>query len=270
MINKTLKIFNWICVTVIFWQFLNCTFIGRDRSVLAIDNNSRIAPFNNPQMDEEPADRGSPDSNRSGAGRGDSCVTDPPLTALVPPLDTNDYVWGLTTQAYPKFWLYVPYSSNPSMNIEFQLRDESGKSVLNNKQAIEIALPETSGIINFRLPETQQSLVIDKWYQWSFVINCDSEEFWVRGWIKQVVFDGDLLSASPVVRLDNFVESGIWFDAITEVAEQLKSNPNDSIFFNAWSQLLADVKLEDISIQPFVSCCTINHSQLPNNTNAPQ
>lgn len=249
------KTFFIFCITLTIFCLINLISPSVTHPSLATDNSELQVRFVQPLMAKEPADRGSPDRRESAGTRGDTCFIEPPFTALVPPLNEKKYVWGLTTQAYPTFWLYLPYQPNSSLQVEFQLRDESQKSILTDKKALTIPLSGTPGIVSFRLPEKQQPLEVGKPYKWSFRINCSSEEIVVRGWIQRIESSQNQPEISPRNRTIYYAANGIWFDALTELAQLRRKAPNDPNLRNDWVELLKSVELEQLASAPLVSCC---------------
>lgn len=197
------------------------------------------------------------EGNASGRRRGgairDQCnttqATDKPLTALIP---ANNL--GLTTTDYPTFWFYLPFGrSAENLSAQFMLLDENDFPVLTNDRPITIALPETSGIVGFQLPETEQPLEVDHSYRWHLTLVChasfgsmDLTE--VNGWIRRVEPSSDLtqqLDATPPE--DHYIpyaSYSIWYDALTQLAE------NKTTYAEDWEQLLRLFELQDLANLP--------------------
>jgi hypothetical protein len=117
-----------------------------------------------------------PGGRRFGGARRGSCPhVKPPLTALVPlteqPASVTN-VWGLTTEAHPQLWFYLPYTKSSGYPAEFVLLDDQTKDSVYNSA---IALPTKAGIIKVPVPENAPSLQVGKQYRWFLNIYCDPQ-----------------------------------------------------------------------------------------------
>ena len=196
---------------------------------------------------------GAPGSRRrGGASRTGSCpAVAQPLTALVPTV--NDSVWGLTTTANPRLWFYVPYVLNTDHPAEFALLNDRNQYVYQTTLAN--AQTDATGIIEVALPSTV-ALDVGKFYRWAFTVNCgaDSSVF-VMGGIQRVAplsAPAASLDQASLDRASLYAENGIWFDALTILAELKQSNPHDPAIAAEWQSLLQSATLEDMVDQPFV------------------
>ena len=200
---------------------------------------------------------GAPGSRRrGGASRTGSCpAVAQPLTALVPTV--KDAVWGLTTAANPTLWFYVPYALNATHPAEFALLDDRNQYVYQTTLAN--AQTDATGIVEVALPSTV-SLEVGKPYRWALTVNCgaDSSVF-VIGGIQRVAspsgISGDAaasLDRASLYAASFYAENGIWFDALTIVAELRQAKPNDAAIAAEWQSLLQSATLEDVANQPFV------------------
>jgi hypothetical protein len=216
----------------------------------------RIAQFSPPP----PPSQGRPSGNqRGGASRGACSAEEPRLTALVP--EVNDpagtFVWGLTTQARPTFWFYVPYALSADLPAEFVLLNDQNQPVY---QTVLSNLNTQPGIIQVSLPETAEPLAVDQTYQWVFMLGCDVPIF-TRGSIQRVAPSPTLESqlaqaSSPKQKADLYAANGIWFDALTTLADLRQAQPGDSTVATDWANLMQSVGLADIADKPLVPCCT--------------
>lgn len=198
---------------------------------------------------------GRPRKREGGGSRSGECWVEnkPLLTALVP--DTGV---GLTTSESPTFWFYVPYTLTPEHSVEFVLKQ--GETSVYQTQ-----LPgrgTSPGIVSFRLPSTV-SLDADKNYDWYFVVYCDSqnkEEFtFVNGSVRRVErpeLKRQLESSTPLERITLYATEGIWYEAVTGLAELYRDAPQDNQLSNDWAGLLQSVGLENLASESFVPCCS--------------
>jgi hypothetical protein len=190
---------------------------------------------------------------RGGASRTGNCPeVAQPLTALVPA--QNDSVIGLTTAAQPTLWFYVPYVLNADHPAEFVLLDEGNRYVY--RTTLANASTESTGIVQISLPETV-TLEPDKLYRWAFTVNCgiDSSVFTIGG-IQRVTIDSPLSmqieQATGLDQVSLYAQNGIWFDALTGLANLKQENPTDAAIATEWENLLRSVGLEEVTNQPFV------------------
>lgn len=220
------------------------------------------------------ADRGAPSGRlRGGASRGQCPFVGEPLTALVPAtkktlhlkqavsipaLNTIEVVWGLTATESPTLWFYVPYSLTPKLSLQFVLQDDQYNNVyLGTPFTVSQATP---GIIKFPLPSTV-TLEVGKMYRWYFGVDCTSDTpIFVEGWIQRAALKPavvrQLKTATLRQKVALYAANGIWFDALTTLAELRSDYPNDSTLKDDWVSLLRSVGLNAIAQEPLTPCCT--------------
>ncbi|WP_375512107.1 DUF928 domain-containing protein [uncultured Nostoc sp.] len=170
-------------------------------------------------------------------------------------------VWGLTTEEYPTFWFYVPYKKSTIHSIEFVLKDESSKLSQSLFRTI-VTIPEIPGIISIPLSATTPSLQVDKMYHWFFKIKiiCNPqqppEREYVEGWVQRVNLNPKLVDnskqATPQQQVKLYAENGIWYDALTTLAELRLTKPQDPTLAVEWMNLLKSVDLENLAKQPLL------------------
>ncbi|MEH1940469.1 MAG: DUF928 domain-containing protein [Nostoc sp.] len=227
-----------------------------------------------------PPDRGATGDRGGGASRGCG-VSNQSAIAIVPVYkDTLKQeqteavsvtkVWGLTTEEYPTFWFFVPYKKSAIYSIEFVLKEESSKLSQTIYRTI-VTIPETPGIINIPLNATTPSLQVDKMYRWFFKMQiiCNPQQppqrEYVEGWVQRVNLNPKLVDsakqATPEQRVKLYAENGIWYDALTTLAELRLAKPQDPTLTVEWMNLLKSVDLENLAKQPLVKCCQANAEQ---------
>lgn len=202
------------------------------------------------------SDSGRPRRRRGGGSRGSCLATNKlPLTALVPDTGT-----GLTIAESPTFWFYVPYTLTPNYSVEFVLKDNQNNTVYTNKVR---GKGTPAGVLNLRLPSTVL-LKADKDYNWYFLVYCDPQNqdkfVYVNGLIRRVerpALEKQLVSLSWGDRMIRYKAEGIWYEALTELAQSLSVSPQDAKIRQDWSSLLQSVGLEQLALEPFVSCCIL-------------
>ncbi len=170
-------------------------------------------------------------NDQTAAGSRDSCegMNEKELTALVP---KNN---GLTISEYPTLWIYIP---NESKNVRY-----SELVLQNEKEGTEIAripyeLQETPGIVSVTIPpKPEYSLktnTIDRWY---FTVICNNRKrYSVGGFIQGVTLDFAEHNAEH--NYDSYLNNGIWYDALTDLAERLRLDPEDLKLRKDWTDLM--------------------------------
>jgi hypothetical protein len=164
------------------------------------------------------------------------------------------YVWGLTTAARPTFWFYVPYSGN--LPATFVLQDADENDVLRQN----LSLPSQPGVVAVKMPATTPPLQEGKLYHWYFKVYCDAKKssspVFVEGGIQRVALSRaiahQLTTASPQQKVDLYAAKGIWYDALTLLADLRLANPTDPSYQATWAKLLRSVNLGDVAAAPLV------------------
>lgn len=207
---------------------------------------------------------------RGGAGRGPLCpFIEVPLRAIVPVsqdvktgTSAAEVVLGTTIEERPTFWFYVPYSAAKGLDTaKFVLLDADQNLV---SQPILVSLSGTPGIVSFHLPEAY-SLEVDKLYNWYFSIVCDaakpSRNPGVRGWVQRIAANpeltADLDRVAPLERYIAYAENGVWFEMVTDLAENLDRNPTNATLQADWTALLEELDLAALQDSPIADCCTL-------------
>lgn len=221
-----------------------------------------------------PPDRGSPTRQGSTGRRGNCPIFQPPLIALVPLTQqalnepsnpTRDWKLGLgiTNEPYPTLWFYIP-KLPPNITLAELRMKEGDRDIFD--PALSIQLPsklyETGGIISVRLPQ-QEQLQLNKQYQWSFSIICDStspaKNPTVSGWVERVT-DSEFKSQIEQAATDDkkririYAANGIWHEAITLLAKQRCANPSNPQLASDWTNLLQSIGQGDIAQAPIIQC----------------
>jgi hypothetical protein len=200
---------------------------------------------------------------RGGAGRGNCPKVQIPLTILIP----NDQislsqstkitsVWGLSTSEKPTFWFFVPYDNSSNFSAEFALQNAQGKDVY--RQAV--ALPKQPGVIAVHLPDSVPPLETGVPYQTYFTVKCgnsrSSQSDFVKGWVQRIALSptvaNQIATAKPHDRPAIHANNGLWFDALTTIAELRLKQPNDVKLLAEWQSLLESANLSDVADQPLV------------------
>jgi hypothetical protein len=176
-----------------------------------------------------------------GSGSCDSTEEQP-----VPVLPATEPV--LTAAQYPTFFVDLPKSS---------VKEAELRLLSSNKDQIvyetTVTLPSKPGIVSFSLPAdgTLPPLEIGKSYYWQLRVICDpqdrSGDMLVEGPVQRVELSlsliNELKKASPREHPAIYAEAGIWYDALSSLAQLRRSSPNDSTIAADWAELLKSVGL---------------------------
>lgn len=223
-------------------------------------------------------DRGTPGKRGEGASRGECIRGAQPFTAIVPsiPSKTQTDVWGLTTAEHPTLFAYVPFAPKCT-TLEFVVQDSAGKPVYR----MPVIAPTKPSLVKIRVPATAPALALNTLYHWSLRATVtpkpiESEDFKqkpdiysVDGWVQYVslspTLSQQLKQAPPRQQARLYAENGIWFDAVTAIAELRLANPEDAELAKDWEQLLKAVKLEPFATEPIEATASsrakIQHSK---------
>jgi hypothetical protein len=205
---------------------------------------------------------------RGGASRGNCPDVGKPLTALVPfgPLPANpqtdnqlpqEWVWAKTVTPRPTFWFYVPYRLNGKILVTFALQDDKD----NNLYRADLMPTSEPGVVQISLPANAPALEPGKRYQWFFTIECEPNlSLETRGWVDRINADPDftqkLTQATPRDRASLYASNGLWYEALTTLADLRRRNPNDGAIAADWSSLLQSVGVDPaVAAVPLVNCC---------------
>lgn len=159
---------------------------------------------------------------------------------------------GLTTEAHPTFLFYLPFGRTDKVTqAELLLLDKD--EILGDPVRFE--LPETPGIVTVQLPAGSAPLELGKQYRWFFSIICKEDEPsinpFVSGWVQRVEPTPDLVkqlqALSPTDQYIAYVNGGIWYSAIDQLAQHRTVHPND------WESLLALFNLTRLRSAPVTS-----------------
>lgn len=201
----------------------------------------------------KPPNRGAPRTTAGGATRG-SCLKEKiKPTALVPTTELGKF--GMTTEARPSFFVYLPKTSAESA--EFTLKDIDENDIYRTMIPL-IGQNETGGIVSFQLPADAPALEVGKDYQWFFNLVCRptdriNDEF-TTAWIHRVAPDTALTtalkSATPRQRPNIFAQAGIWQDTLAALTELRRTRPSDPTLTDEWTSLLKSVGLGQITGGP--------------------
>lgn len=214
-------------------------------------------------------DNGAPTGRRKGGTSRDGCITpNTPLTALVPGEETSVQVGtsfnyrsksflASTVAEHPTFWFYVPDLPVSLSSSEFVLQDESEQDVYRTI----LTLPQKPGVISISLPKSPlYSLEINQKYHWYLKVNCDQVQktggyFYVDGWVQRVALTPTLerqLNTAKSRQYVVYAAHNIWYDALTNLAELRRTDSQNTVLAQDWTNLLKAVGLQDLGQEPIV------------------
>jgi Domain of Unknown Function (DUF928) len=220
---------------------------------LATGRISAKVIFTPPPTDKKP-------SRTSGAGsRGGGCMqaspveapaaavnasATPSLMALMPVVNT-----GLTVAEHPSFWVYIP--ETPAKQVVLSLRENGSKP---HSQTF-FNISKTPGVISLSLPQRAPALEIGKTYQWAVTLICGEKpnpnDPVIVSWVSRAA----LAPAAQPTALERAVaygRQGIWFDALTALAQAKRSQPNQPELQATWASFLASAGLQVIISEPLL------------------
>jgi hypothetical protein len=167
------------------------------------------------------------------------------LTALIPIKNPV-----LTTRQHPTFLFYVPYTSDEVRFGEFSLL--VGLEEKTRLYKARFTLPQTPGIVSLTLPsKPEYALEEGEFYHWYFELYCQTNtssqlDLDVNGWVQRVALTPER------ERQINAATPDIWYDASVNLAESLRTSPQNAKLRNDWLNLLKFIGSEDLAQEPFV------------------
>ncbi|MCT7979653.1 DUF928 domain-containing protein [Laspinema olomoucense] len=180
--------------------------------------------------------------------------TETPLTAINHG-NESDFTLG----EYPIFFFYNPYSPENLDLIEFSLYDKGERRTIYKTQ---IEPSENPGIIQLRLPEeADYALEVNQTYRWYLTAYCserrtDGPDVEINGWIHRKPMTEELEAAlknPSIPQYITYMNEGIWYDAVSLVAQSYASNPQNQAFKEAWENLLQALGREHLSQEPLIN-----------------
>ncbi|MBE9042434.1 DUF928 domain-containing protein [Oscillatoriales cyanobacterium LEGE 11467] len=186
-----------------------------------------------------------PDSSVAGGTRGNELPT---LTALLPPTQH-----GQTRLARPTFYVYIPPTA--SKQVFFSIQDEDGNPLYHTM----LNISGEGGTVGVTLPENSPELEVGKNYLWALapiepngILRPDNLS--VVGWVKRVeTFIPTENTSDPVELATEYGASGLWYETLEILAKAQLDRPGDETLRSEWNDLLEQVGLESVAIQPILN-----------------
>jgi hypothetical protein len=226
-------------------------------------NNSRRLTFNPTATPADFAGSSRPRYRTSGGSRG-TCANQ--LVALVPGSGgvnlQNECAFqsvtlpALTLDDTPTLWFYIPQLSSADVPAEWVLLDENQQPL----QTERIVLSSSPGIISFTLT---QPLEADRAYTWVFSILANPQspslnpkvEGMIQYRIANARLQAQLQNLSQLEKIKIYANQSLWHDALTLLAEQRLTAPDDATLTTHWTDFLNSVGLGAIAEAPLQNCC---------------
>lgn len=219
-------------------------------SVLAEETQSQPQPTPSPVQTSgsstqpvvfnPPPGLGMPGNREGGGSRGcGSEAFEPPLTALIP--ESN---MGLTTAERPSFFWLTPNTQAP---IEFVLNNAAEENLystfLTGNSGVEIS--------SFTLPAEVDPLELNQDYHWYVAVICNrnarSADIVIDGWIRRVALEPEvdiqLKNPDPIQRISIYADHGLWYNAVSQLMDQVGQNPTNPRNLDLWTDLWTAVDL---------------------------
>ncbi|MDE5085466.1 MAG: DUF928 domain-containing protein, partial [Trichodesmium sp. St18_bin1] len=183
---------------------------------------------------------------RAGSKHPDCPKVDSPMTALLPE-DKR-----LTVSNSPTFWFYIPYNFQDVKTGQFVLQDEEGERDIYRTT---VNFSDTPGIVSIPLPDNlPENLEIERPYLWLFLVFCNPEDtdanVVLEGYVQRVNGNSNFQIYS------DYANQGIWHDALTDLAERLRREPQEPELKEDWKKFLKAFDLENLAEEPILPCCT--------------
>ncbi len=246
---------------IVTWLLL--TGIGAARPAVQEIAQSSNQPLersnglNAPILFKPPPEDGTPGTTRGAGSRDDRrCSQDNSaialnqateklsLTALVPGNHS-----GLTQSARPTFWVYVPQTSARQIVLSIRQGTQSHSQRF-------VPITGQPGIIGIQATEDSPPLEVGKTYQWAIVLVCGARpspnDPVVTALVRREPSTELPNSQNALQQASRYGEQGIWYDALTILAEAKRSQPNNADLDKTWTSFLTQpsVGLGAIATEP--------------------
>ena len=193
-----------------------------------------------------------PSRSTGGGSRGESCAigkaakSNSSVVKLLPKSNI-----GLTVEQRPSIMVYVPATT--AQTAFFSIQDQN----FNHHYQTSLQLPQQAGVMEIKLPDSVPALETGINYQYSLVMICgedlEPDSPLVSGWIQRVEPRNALNQKLSVELASQLASDGLWYDALSTLAELRKSQPSNQAVVNSWQQLLNSGGLSEIAQEPLVN-----------------
>jgi Domain of Unknown Function (DUF928) len=230
-------------------------FLGQSHYSIAAPKKIKLKVRSQPKA---PPSRGFPAVPDAAISRGNCLNPGAKLVALAPKfvqkaLNNGDVeeqsVWGQTTIERPTVWFFVPFIDR-STQLEFILQNREDEEIYSSV----IPTPAKDGVIGVKV-KSQKPLELNQHYHWTLKakVSCGASEpetKFVDGWIQRVNLPAGIdISTNPT---QVYVDRGVWYDAVTSLAQQRLKEPSNVQLQQDWKALLGLTHLEEIAKYPLL------------------
>jgi Domain of Unknown Function (DUF928) len=196
-------------------------------------------PAADSEIEYRPPMRGAPARRVGGASRGGDAL--PAVSVLAP-----DHV-GLTTSEQPTLYWFI--SKATPVRVELTLIDAQGTAPL-----IELSVDgKSAGLQRLDLAAHNVRLKPDVEYQWSVSLVPNAQErsndTMSSGVVKRVALDRDTAARVAAARTEQratvLAASGIWYDALAALSDEIAARPDDRALRERRARILEQAGLKD-------------------------
>lgn len=239
--------------------------------------HSKTAVF--PYSPPRPPNLGAPKGRTGGGASRGACVQSQTMRAVLPISAARSY--SLTALEHPTFWFYLPNRPHPETRLEFVLQDAADRYVY---KTVFTQPNASAGLVSITVPEQSSPLIANAAYSWTLSIQCDptnpSQMTFIRGSLQRVAIAAHpesaltLSTASPTssdqaITAQLYAQQGLWYDAITILAQALKTQPTNQSTAQVWKDLLKRSGLTELQ-PPAIATQNINLIQIGSTAVIPQ
>ncbi len=170
------------------------------------------------------------------------------MRAVLPSSAARQY--SLTASEHPTFWFYLPNRPHPETRLEFVLQDAADRYIY---KTVFTQPNASAGLVNVTLPVQSSPLIANAAYSWTLSLQCDptnpSQMTFIRGGIQRVAIAAPQQSAPTLstaiptssdqaITAQLYAQQGLWYDAITILAQALQTQPTNLATAQVWKDLL--------------------------------
>ncbi|MEH2179051.1 DUF928 domain-containing protein [Nostoc sp.] len=248
-------------IPLVFIGLMNYSQSVQAQLTNSIQNTVKNSPSQSFQQPKLPRNGAPTGRRRAGAGRSPDCPSNlTQLTALVPG-DGGESVLASTVAENPTFWFYIPQLLQTTRSGEFVLQEVLDGKDVKMVYRRPLTLSGKSGIVSITLPaQPQYSLKVYKKYHWYFHIYCGdiektSDNFYVDGFVQRKMLTEALNRQLKLAKPKEYIvyrDKKIWYDALTNLGQQRRIDPQNATLNQDWIDLLNAFGLQDVAQEPIV------------------
>lgn len=196
-----------------------------------------------------PPNLGAPKGRTGGGASRGVCLQQQAMQAVLPREANRSY--PLTGSEHPTFWFYLPDRASSETQLEFVIQDAADQYVYKTV----VTQPNVSaGLVSLTVPEQSSPLVSGAVYSWTLSLQCDpkhpSRMAFIRGMIQKVAIAPTStvasLASAPEMTARLYAQQGLWYDALTLLAQDLQTQPVSKSTAQLWKDLLKQSGLTDL------------------------